>query len=82
MNMFPAPGPLKIFPVEEQNANHAALYLGVPWKQKTEGQRQLTEERRKPTSFRQPRKGVTKSYGGSECFVLSSAGTVKRSMVE
>lgn len=52
MNMFPSPGPLKIFPVEEQHVNHAASYLGLPWKlaveaivTKSEGQCQLTDER-------------------------------------
>lgn len=50
--MFPSPGPLKIFPVEEQKVNHAGSYLGLPWKlameaivTKTEGQCQLTDER-------------------------------------
>lgn len=87
--MFLPPVPLKIFPVDEQNVNHTASYLGLSRKlvmeaivTKTEGQCQLTYEKWKPTSFREPRKKVKKLHGDSESFVILSDGTVKSLMSE
>lgn len=63
MNMFPPSGSLKIFPVDEQNVNHTASYLGLPQKlameaivTKTEGQHQLMKDENQQAPGNQEKK--------------------------